>query len=110
MAKKADATALDSLATKTELNDGLATKADKSEISDMVTTTALETALEPYAKSADVPSIEGLATNQYVDTELGKKADTTAILIPTDVKLNIPNANPIKPFSFAISIAPCINR
>ena len=43
-------------------------------------------------------------------TNAKKNALTTAILIPTDVKSNIPKAKPIKPFSLAISIAPWIKR
>eukprot|EP00962_Isochrysis_galbana_P044822 scaffold17478_cov142-Isochrysis_galbana.AAC.2 len=55
---KADATALDGLATTTALSEGLAAKADATALDGLATTTALS---EGLAAKADIAAIEQLS-------------------------------------------------
>ena len=64
--------------TQTALNTlGGRVSVVEDDLTETVTTEDLDTELQPYAKTIDLPDMTGYYTKQQVDTSLGQKVDTT---------------------------------
>ncbi|MBQ8132432.1 MAG: hypothetical protein IJ193_08075 [Bacilli bacterium] len=87
--KQETADALAEKANKTDVDTALAEKADKSEIpdiSDLVTTAAMQSAvntltedIDKKADKSEIPDVTGFATTVAMETALQSKADVSAI-------------------------------
>lgn len=64
--------------TQTALNTlGGRVSVVEEDLTETVTTEELDTELQPYAKTTDLPDMTGYYTKQQVDTSLGQKVDTS---------------------------------
>lgn len=95
-ALKTEVPSVSGLATKQELTDGLAGKADSTALANYALKSELpsvpdvsrfitEDALAPYAKTADIPSVAGFETTKAVDAKLSQYVKKTELPAQQDL-------------------------